>query len=304
MGPYLRVCDPLRAVAGLAPEVGILRVGAAEGTAATHNTLVLHLGERWNEDAVAVLRAGVEGCGRRRAGLLVLVLFSDGALSLGGREIGTRVKHLADALPAPLLVAEDVRDSWSQVLGVDVSETEPHWRLVTPAGAVLWRHSGPINSEQISAALTEHLKASRPAELVAIRPGTTIGDQMVINLVVDKCPPVPLRRPGTNGSKVVFVDTGHASTATLKRLGRAVSGSDDPPCIAVVVDGASADEVHALQAELGLDVPLFPDPDGAVTRSAGVCFNPAVVTLDPLGRLREIATTPEFTSGKRRGAAD
>ncbi|MDT5104328.1 MAG: hypothetical protein QOI25_1841 [Mycobacterium sp.] len=304
MGPYLRVCDPLGAIAGRsAPEEGILRVGAADGTAATQNTLVLHLGEKWNEDAVAALRAGVEGCGRSGAGLLVLVLFSDGALSSADHELGTRMQHLAAALPAPLLVAEDVRDSWSQVLGLDGSEAEPQWRLVVPTGAVKWRHRGQIESDEIAAVLTERLKASRPAEFVQIRPGTALGDQIVITLVAGGCPPLPLRRPGTTGSKVMFVDTGHASAATLKQLERATT-EYDPPYIAVVVDGASADEVHALQAELGLDVPMFPDPDGAVTRRAGMRFTPAVVTIDPLGRLREIAPTPDMTSGLRRRAAD
>jgi hypothetical protein len=305
MGPYLRVCDPLRAVGGRpAPEEGILRIGAAEDTAATQNTFVLHVGETWNEDAVAVLRAGVEGCGRRGAGLLVLVLFSDGALSRTDRELSSQIRDLAAALPAPLLVTEDVRSAWSQVLGMNESEPGPHWRLVTPAGAVPWRHDGRINSEKIAAVLTEHLKASRPAEFVQFQPETSVGDQIVIHLVVDDCPPVPLRRPGTNGSRVVFVDAGPASRATLKRLARVAGESADPPYVGVVVDGVSADDVHALQTELGLGVPLFADPDGAITRSAGVRFTPAVVTVDPLGRLREIATSPEFISGASRRAAD
>jgi hypothetical protein len=33
-------------------------------------------------------------------------------------------------------------------------------------------------------------------------------------------------------------------------------------------------------------------------------FTPAVVTIDPLGRLREIAPTSDMTSGLRRRAAD
>jgi hypothetical protein len=33
-------------------------------------------------------------------------------------------------------------------------------------------------------------------------------------------------------------------------------------------------------------------------------FTPTVVTIDPLGRLREIAPTPDMTSGPRRRAAD
>lgn len=305
VGPYVRVCDPLGAGAGrTAPELGTLRVGAAEGTGATQNTLVLHLGKTWNEDAVAALRAGVEGCDRRGAGLLVLVLFSDGALSSADHELGTKMRDLAAELPAALQVAEDVRDSWSQVLGVDVSEPAPQWRLVSPSGAVTWLHRGRIESDEIASVLNKGLVASRPAEVVHIRPEIDVGDLVTISLVAGDCPPIPFRRPGTTGSKVVFVDTGHASTATLRRLEHALTGSSEPPYVAVIVDGASAEEVHALQTELRLGVPLFPDPDGALTRRAGLRFTPAVVTIDALGRLREIATTPEITSGTPRRAAN
>lgn len=298
VGPYVAVCDPLGSRPGVAaPEVGVMRVGASSHTAATQNTLVLILGEAWNGAAVEVLTSAVDGCRRRGAGLLVLLLFRRDALRGADSQLQAQLRHLGAALPAPLLVIEDVRDSWSEYLGVDALSTDLQWRLLDPAGAVSWLHRGLLDSEELSSVLDKRLVPSRPAGLVPFRPESRIGERIPISLATGDCPPVPLRRPGTPGSKLVFVDNSHALTAARGALNRAPSGSDETPYLAVIVDGADAEGARALADHLGLDIPVFADPDGALTRGAGVRFTPTVLTLDALGRLSERPTTPALLAG-------
>jgi hypothetical protein len=303
VGPYVAVCDPLGGRPGVtAPEVGVMRVGASRTTEATQNTLILYLGEAWNGAAVEVLTSALDACRRRGAGLLVLLLFRRDALHSADSQLAAQIRHLGVALPAPLLVIEDLRDSWSEYLGVDTSSTDLQWRLLTPVGAVSWLHRGPLDSEELRSVLDKLLVASHPAGLVPFRPESRIGDRITINLTAGDCPPIPLRRPGTPGSKVVFVDNSHALVAAREALHRAPAGSDETPYIAVIVDGATAEDARALATHLGPDVPVFGDPDGALTRNAGVRFTPTVLTLDALGTLRDVPATPDLLAGVRRAA--
>jgi hypothetical protein len=288
VGPYVRICDPLRAIAERpAPEIGILRVGVSEAPEAASNTLVLYLDRTWSEEAASTLRAGLESCRRENAGLLVLVLFRDGVLNAGDPELQARLQELSTSLAAPMLVNEDVRGGWSKVLALPTGRGELAWRLITPAGVVSWVHHGRADAELLASVLDERLVASRQASLVRVRPDFSIGGRVPIDLVVRPCPPVPLSRPGTAGSKLVFVQKGHSSSLTqLERLGREYPRrGEDKPFDAIVVDGADAEEAEALRRELNLDFPAFPDPDGTLTRRAGVPFAPTIITLDEDGRV-------------------
>jgi hypothetical protein len=303
VGPYSVVCDPFNGRAGAAaPEVGVMRVGASRSTEATQNTLVLYLHEAWNDDAVRSLTTAVEGCGRRGAGLLVMVLFREQALHTADSQLGGHIQHLAAALPAPIMVTEDLRQSWSQYLGLDTSDTELQWRLLIPDGAVTWLHRGPLDSDELRSVLDKLLVTSRPTQLVSFRPESSIGDRVTISLTAGDCPPVPLRRPGTTGSKLAFVDQTHAAVAARNAMRQ--RRSDETPYIAVIVDGATAEDAKALAADLKHGLPVFADPDGTLTRAAGVRFTPSTLTLDADGRLRDMSATSDLLTVGRRPLPD
>ncbi len=80
--------------------------------------------------------------------------------------------------------------------------------------------------------------------------------------------------------------------------------SDAIPYTAIVVDGATADDAQSLQAEFGIDVPVYPDPNSALTRAAGLRFIPCEYTLNSSGRLIDIETEPVVTIRDRRPAAE
>jgi hypothetical protein len=314
VGPYVRICDPLRAREREAPEIGILRVGVRNAAAAQagSNTLVVYLREAWNEQAAATLRAGLERCRREGAGLLVLVLFQDGVLRRGGGEpLQASLGELAAGLPAPVVVNEDVYEGWSKALSISAARGEPAWRLVSPSGLVTWAHDGGVEPELLASALERRLEPSRPPGLVRFRPDVSIGAKIPIEIVVPPCPPAPLGRLGIVGSKLVFVQKGASSTLTqLSRLAREqqqhAAQTDENPFVAVVVEGANAREAEALRAETGADFPMLPDPDGAVTRRAGVRLSPTVMTLDPFGRLAgvDMGVDPGERHGSRTGEAE
>jgi len=284
VGPYVRICDPLRARERAAPEIGILRVGVPE-TKTASNSLGLFLGEAWNEEAVSVLTAGLEQCQRQGAGLLVVLLFTDGAFGGENGELQARLEDLRARLPAPMLVTEDVREGWSTALALS-RQHGLAWRLVNPAGVVTWAHDGRVDAAVLASVLERRLDASSPAAFGVIGSEISIGATMPITLALPDCPPVPFVRPGTSGSTLAFVGT--HSPAARQELARlrdqfAQRTKEDKPFLAVVVDGADAREVEALRAELHLDFPLFADPNGHLTRRAGVRLSPVTVTLDDRG---------------------
>jgi hypothetical protein len=284
VGPYLRVCDPLRAVEGPAPEVGLLRVAVSEPQHAS-NALVVHLGGRLDEEVVETLTRGLSASRADGAGLVVVLVFRDGSLERDADAVRSHLATLRRALPAPLLVAEDVREGWSTALTLSAEGPRPSWRLITPAGVVRWSHDGRIDADVVTRMIDTRLVASGPPALAPIRAELELGRRLPIDLAGRDCPPMPLGRGGLAGAKVTFVARGSASgLAALERVrDRPVGADDDADHVAVVVDGADAQEVEALKTELRLDIPLFPDPRGALTRRAGVRFSPATITLDRRG---------------------
>ena len=283
VGPYLRVCDPLvAAVEGVYPEVGLLRMAADADTDGTHNSLVLYLGDQFSDEAADALTAGVEGCTREFAGLLTLVLFSDGTLTSPRDGLRDKLSRLTENLVAPVLMAEDVNARWSSYFGFFAAEHNPSWRLLTPGGVVAWSHDGMLRNSALTEALTEHLVASHPPQAERARNTLRVGDRLRPWPTPGDCPPIPLERSG--GVRVAFVDTGVASAEMLKRLPTNEGDFKEPPCIAVVVDGASDEQVQHLKRQLNLDIPLFADPTGSLTRNAGVVLTPTVFTLDSRGR--------------------
>lgn len=285
---YARVCDPLRAVAEEpAPEIGVVRLGVPGPRVTASNTLLLSLGDDWDEEAASALRSGLETCRREGAGLLAVVLFREGVLGSGDRELRNRLEELAQGLAAPLMVNEDVRGGWTRTLALPARATEPAWRLITPDGTVSWSHHGRADGELVAAVLDERLIPSAPAGFGHLRTDVDIGGHVPIELVAGRCPPVPLARAGFGGSRLVFVHKDRASAvAQLARPGpEQEEVLEAAPYLAIVMEGANTDEVDALRESWELDIPVFADPNGTLTRGAGVRFSPSTLTLDDRGRL-------------------
>jgi hypothetical protein len=288
VGAYARVCDPLRAVGERpAPEIGVVNIGVSDPKVNGSNTLMLYLGDAWDDEAASALRYGLERCRREGAGLLVLVLFKEGSLSHGNRNLQSRLGELGDGLAAPLMVNEDLRGGWAKILALPTHDLEPAWRLITPDGTVSWSHQGRADGELVASMLDERLVASPPAGFGRIRPDVDIGAYVPIELVTKSCPPVPFSRLGVSGSTLVFVHKDSASAVPHLRSPkrRQPDRIEAAPYQAVIVEGANAEEADALRKVWELDIPIFPDPNGTLTRAAGVRFSPSTLTVDDIGRL-------------------
>lgn len=280
VGPYLRVCDPLRAaVDGRFPEVGVIRMSADTDVADTHNTLVLYLDDHQDDAAQEALAGGINSCERQFAGLLVVVLFREGTLSTTRDGLVEKITRLTEGLAAPSLIAEDTDEKWSTCFGFSAADAHPSWRLLSPQGANVWAHDGALAPDELAEALAGHLVASSAPFAVSVSDRIEIGDRLRIPLTNGDCPPIPVKR--ANGARVAFVDSGDASIDELRRL------QDDqaqPPCVAVVVDGVSARELQRWGRRHDVRIPLIADPTGLLTRRAGIRMTPSVLTLDPSGR--------------------
>jgi hypothetical protein len=299
VAPWLPVCDPWLEPEkeGPFPEIGIQQVGGGDPDRPDFNLLVLAL-PLWDEELISILVHGLEDCRKVGAGLMVALLFPEGFLADPGSGIGSKLEGLAKTLPAPLLAAENVAASWSQALALS-KESVPAWRLLAPGGTFTWLADGLPEREGLARILDRRLHLSAPPTLAAAGPRFGIGELLPIELLVPPCPPVPLSQPGGGGWSLIFVKAGHEpSLVELQAFAAEVETRSETAPVGAVVADADAEAVDRLKAELGLDLPLFPDPDGDITRRAGVRFSPSRLQLDEEGRLTGVRM------GIQRGRAE
>jgi hypothetical protein len=202
-------------------------------------------------------------------------------------------------------VAEDIREAWATVLAVSDQDATPSWRLLSPDGVPMWAADGPVTSDELTSALDELLRPSRPAGVERIRPDLDVGARLGIDFAIRPCPPPPLARPGTAGSVLAFVERDRPSSrARLRSLAGAVSDADDAPFVMVVLDAADADEAEALRRELHPSVAVVADPSGAIARRAGVRVWPTTMRLDDLGYITGVELGADLGDRATAGRAD
>jgi hypothetical protein len=278
----------LRAVDGVAPEVGVMRLAVADADRAP-NTLIAYVGEnRWDPEAAATVLAGMEHCRRRDAGLVVLVLCRDGSLESSSAETLAHMRQFAEASVAPVLITEDVGARWAQHVDVDSSARGTQWRLLDAGGVVRWTPENRFSAEELADVLDRSLLSSALPDLVHIRPGPAVGTRFRPDLSIERCPPIPLSRPGSQPSRVLFADTGAASERAIDELARETSADEE--LIAILVRDASAADIAAIADKFGGNVPVLPDPDGTTTLQADIHWTPSIVALDGAGHVTEIVT--------------
>jgi hypothetical protein len=296
VGPYVLICDPLRRIEGRAREVGVLRVGVPEASESASNTLVLYLGESWNEQAITTLQTGLDECRRVGAGLLVVLLFREGLLEGSESPLRSKVKRLRTRLPAPIFLTKDLSNGWAKALAFPDAPGEFEWRLVTPSGVVCWAHQGHLEPTILSSVLEERLVTSRAPAAEPIRTAIELPAYLPIEFFTQPCPPSPVARP--EGSTMIFVQKGRASSRTLlEQLASDISARDSL-VVVIVVEGANAGEAQELRSELKLPWLVVPDPQGVITRRAGVRITPTMLYLDEFGRASGIEAGVELGSGR------
>jgi hypothetical protein len=265
-----------------------MRLGAAEADRAS-NALIAYVGEdHWDPEAAGAVLAALEHCRRRDAGLVVLVLFGDGALESGSAEVMAHIRRFAESSIAPVLITDDVGGRWAQHAGVDDSAAGPQWRLLDAAGVVRWAPEDRFSADELARVLDRALLPSAVPDLVDIRPGPAVGTRFVPDLSIERCPPIPLNRSDFRATRVLFADTGVASKRAIDGLARQTS--TDEELIAILVRDASADDISAIAAKFDGNVPVLPDPDGAATSRAGIRWAPSIVALNSSGHVTEIVT--------------
>jgi hypothetical protein len=269
-----------------------------DGSASGYNTLLVLVPEGWDDAAEATLVDGRAACTREDAGLLVIVLLPDGAMARGG-ELPARLGALADRLPAPLLVNEDVDGGWSRAFAVRSAQVA--WRLLGPDGGVLWMAEGPVEAEHLTGVLDRNLYPSSAALPVALDDHIegTFESTAALGWLLDRYhdavdPPVPAERPKCppimvvhpddlrdRAAEIVFVRRNDAPTANeLERLrGEHGQRGEDEPGVVIVLDGGDQGEAAALADSLGPAFTVIPDPDGSLAGGVGVRRWPTAVAV-------------------------
>jgi hypothetical protein len=288
--------DPIGSLA----EAAVIDVVERRSGAPGVNILAIFVGNEWREDDQAALRDGLVASERRDAGLLVLVLFSDGALGRHGGQLMRELAAVGAELEAPLIVNEDVYESWSKALAVPAERSPIEWRLVTSNGGLCWAHSGPLHPRDLGAVLDDYLFACGEPAPSPVQTGIVVGARTSAwkgGLLADlsdyltACPPPPVGVPGIK-TKVVFaqkqallsdgmlasIEERHAETDTAARV------------TAVVIDGAEMRELDAFRSRLPEHVVLIPDTHGVIAERFGIRSWPTAVSINPQGFVTAVST--------------
>jgi hypothetical protein len=285
--------DPIGPVA----ESVVVEVGSVGPRDAAANTLVIFVGDAWNEEDRAALRDGLAASKRRDAGLLVLVLYRDGVLARRGSELRELAAYAAE-LEAPLFVNEDVYGSWSKTLNIDPQSASLEWRLVTPTGGVNWAHHGRLEPRDLGAALDGFLFRSVDPVAVSLQNGVTAGARVSAwkgGLLADiadyltTCPPPPVGVRGIE-SVVVFAQKNALLSDASSPVPRQQRNGDVHRFRAVVVDGLEMREADVIRSRLPDDVVVIPDAHGRIAQRFGIRMWPTTVTVDPQGIVSDVIT--------------
>jgi hypothetical protein len=190
-------------------------------------------------------------------------------------------------------VNEDVRGTWSAALAMDPSQGDVQWRLVTPTGGVSWAHTGTIEPPELARVFDNYLFPSPPPSprtlVTRVVPGTRLDTSVLgAGLYYDvarleaeeRCPP-PLG-PYSYDARAVFVQAdSRSSRAAIERLAREYSAHEgDRPFVALIVDGASPEDLDRLKERLPEEFVAIPDPRGAIASQFGVRAWPTSVTVN------------------------
>ncbi len=285
--------DPIGPVA----EVAVHEVSGSNAQGHGANTLVVRVGDRWNEEVAKSLREGLANSQRRDAGMVVLVLFGDGRLMRQGGEWLAQLDHLSAELEAPIVVNEDVEGSWSRALGMDSREgsTEDlEWRLISPTGGVTWARSGLVQADDLALALDAYLlrspgpdiaPATRDLKLGSRLSGASFASDVIGQLsdVEPACPPPPFGRLGIDTSATFVRKNSTSSEAAIRKLASETGRASSSALNAVIFDGSTAEEVEQLRGSLPEGVTAIADPDGSISRRFGVRVWPSTLSMNETG---------------------
>ena len=274
---------------------GIIDVGRTVGPAAA-NTLVVYVGDRWSSDTARVLRDALRACDREDSGLLVLILFREGAIATGGEVLRADLDRLAEHALAPIMANEDVNSGWAQAFALESHNRGVEWRLLSPGGGVTWMHSGELSPDVLATALDHFLLPSAPPQVRTLESRVRVGMQLaaqslyptysdVVAELEPRCPPMPLERLGNLGTIVTFVERKSvASHIQLRELAaRAAQSPGGGPIIVGIVDSVNDDEAERLREELGIEFTAIADPGGHIASRFGIRVWPTTVSINSLG---------------------
>lgn len=242
------------------------------------NTLLWHAGTVREPAHRTALADAVEQVQSEDTGLLVVALLPDGELTERGPEIAARLRPTT----MPCLVNEDVGGGWARALGIGAERTDEALRLVSPDGEVVWSHDGPIDADQLTRALREHLVASGPVTLRSAAPDVVIGRRAPhVYLEPVSGQVLPLSRLRGRRVELCFLlPWAESSIAAARRA----DGRTEHGVGVVVLTGADAEQAAEFAAGCApSSLLVVPDPHRRVTIEYGVAAWPTTVVIDESG---------------------
>ena len=262
---------------------------ARDSSSGAANSLIRYYDAPPDAAAIAAFADALGRVQRTDAGLVVVMLLSEGLMSTNGDEIAAALGDLGMRVPGPVLVGDDVGRGWSSALELPDIRGEAT-RLVAPDGRLEWRADGPVDPDELVAALRENLRPAPPPAWTPIQAALGIG-QAAPDFFVDQAGGVQLRRLFGAPIHLSFVQPrSDSSLAQARRLERLHSQERYDSHLIVVVDRADRDEADRFGRANAPSGWTVADPRGTVTDSYGIHVWPTTLLIDESGRIAAVET--------------
>ena len=244
------------------------------------NVLLFAHGQREAAAGDSLLVEAIQQTRRPDAGLVVVF-----ATRVGTRgpspDRAREVQAIQRAVPQAAVVLADRDGEWLRDLDLPADDSRPALRLVDITGRVVWRHDGPADAATVAAALRTRLVASRPPRARLIRQPVRAGSPAPDFAFEVEGRRVRLHRVRGRRVAIAFVTAADAAVGELlDRLSASPDQTDEPRTLVVIVRDGHHSPTEAPRRDLGFDLGMVDDGEGAIGQLYGIQIRPTVMLID------------------------
>jgi peroxiredoxin len=266
------------------PERGLDVVGhtspwTTPGTSSSIN-LIAHFPDRHSLGSLDSLTRALEQSGRTDTASAILVVVSP--------------ENLRSAKPTPGIAFSDDEKAWAHLVGITHA---PATCIISPAGEVVFRHQGPLTSDELTQAFRKHLHGGGQFSPRLLQSSVRIG-QPIPNFLLGQSPDKELTVRKLMGRPAVVVfwkSSSQASVETVLDLQKAFANTtshntaSQNTALLAICDGDPLEVARQAAAEHGITAVLVPDPDREIAQACGISLWPTTIFLDSSGLVSNVS---------------
>ncbi len=246
---------------------------------------LIHFTDHEVVSALEIVGEALRGRKPNRAAISVILVLPSGTIGTTRVSMRDRVEALSKELSTPISVTEDYEGGWTRGLKVGA---RPATYLMNRRGQPLWQQHGPPDVVSLTATLNKLATPAMPVASGLLRLGVKAGERAPdFFFEHDQGRRIAFRKFRGQRVWLNFWKSWSAPCLTeLRRLqGVRDHAGQDGPLVFAIDDGEDVQSVARVRQELGLTLPLIPDPDRTIAQRYRVTCWPTTVAVNEAGRV-------------------